>query len=198
MTRSRQTADWGSRAGLAKIVPSSVAVGSGTGSADALGTVTFSGASAIALNDVFSSAYKNYRIVIETTGTVGSPTLLYARMRVSNADVSSGYNAEMKFTAYASGSNSFNDNFNTTTSWILGYIPNGGDGRFSASLDLYNPSDSLFKSMSGFSNGTKTGAYLGFGICGGTQGTTSALTGFTIYPASGTATGTISVYGYTI
>jgi hypothetical protein len=33
MTRSRQTADWGSRAGLAKIVPSSVAVGSGTGSA---------------------------------------------------------------------------------------------------------------------------------------------------------------------
>ena len=69
MTRSRQTADWGSRAGLAKIVPSSVAVGSGTGSANSLGTVTFSGASSVSLNGCFSSTYDNYRLMLNIQWT---------------------------------------------------------------------------------------------------------------------------------
>jgi hypothetical protein len=89
MTRSRQTADWGSRAGLAKIVPTSVTVGSGSGSASALGTVTFSGCSSVSLNGVFSSAYNNYKVLVNVNsidstgtniiylrfGTSGTPTL---------------------------------------------------------------------------------------------------------------------------
>ena len=67
MTRSRQTADWGSRAGLAKIVPTSVAVGSGTGSADSLGNVTFSGASSGSLNGCFTSTYDKYKILISSS-----------------------------------------------------------------------------------------------------------------------------------
>jgi hypothetical protein len=69
MTRSRQTADWGSRAGLAKIVPSSVAVGSGTGSSDTTGKVTFSGASTVSLNGVFTSSYRNYKIIVSNDFT---------------------------------------------------------------------------------------------------------------------------------
>jgi len=87
MTRSRQTADWGSRAGLAKIVPSSVAVGSGTGSASTTGTVTFSGCSSVSLNDVFSATYDDYKIVINVE-SAGAPEL-GIRMRVSGSDNSS-------------------------------------------------------------------------------------------------------------
>ena len=71
MTRSRQTADWGSRAGLAKIVPSSVAVGSGTGSASTTGLVTFTGASSVQLNGVFSTTYENYYVYLKVSSMVG-------------------------------------------------------------------------------------------------------------------------------
>ena len=64
MTRSRQTADWGSRAGLAKIVPSSVAVGSGSGSFDANGAISFTGASSISINGCFSATYDVYKVLI--------------------------------------------------------------------------------------------------------------------------------------
>jgi hypothetical protein len=93
MTRSRQTADWGSRAGLAKIVPSSVAVGSGTGSADTTGTVTVSAASSVSLNGVFSSTYDNYRIFIN--GNTASNSDVSLRLRVSGTDNSSAvYNRQ--------------------------------------------------------------------------------------------------------
>ena len=94
MTRSRQTADWGSRAGLAKVIPSPVAVGSGTGSANTLGTVTFSGASSVSLNGIFSSTYDNYRILLDSTAASASAAL-NIRVRVSGADASgSDYNSQ--------------------------------------------------------------------------------------------------------
>jgi hypothetical protein len=47
-----------------------------------LGTVTFTGASSVSLNGVFSSTYDNYRIVFTTT-TISN---IFMRLRVSNAD----------------------------------------------------------------------------------------------------------------
>lgn len=53
--------------GLGSIVPSSV---SGTGvSVDAAGRVSFTSATEITLDGVFSAAYRNYRILIDSTGT---------------------------------------------------------------------------------------------------------------------------------
>jgi len=195
MTRSRQTADWGSRAGLAKIVPSSVAVGSGTGSASTTGLVTFSGCSSVSLNDVFSATYDNYQIVVECDGSASDQIRM--RLRVSGSDLTSGYNAEMKFAAFGSNSNTFNDNANATDRWILGLTPNGADGRFSSSVNICNPFASKAKTINGLSTGTKGGAYRGFAIFGGDVGGTTSYSSFTIYPASGNITGTISVYGYT-
>lgn len=60
----------GPQNGLIKIVPASVAVGSGSGSVDINGNVTFSGASTLTLNTVFSSLYENYRITLSATTTV--------------------------------------------------------------------------------------------------------------------------------
>jgi hypothetical protein len=195
MTRSRQTADWGSRAGLAKVVPSSVAVGSGTGSASTTGTVTFSGCSSVSLNDVFSATYDNYQIVVECDGSASDQIRM--RLRVSGSDLTSGYNAEMKFAAFGSNSNTFNDNANATDRWILGLTPNGADGRFSSSVNICNPFASKAKTINGLSTGTKGGSYRGFAIFGGDVGGTTSYSSFTIYPASGNITGTISVYGYT-
>jgi len=79
--------------GLVKIVPTSVAVGSGSGSASALGIVTFSGASSVSLNGVFSSTYKNYRInfdnIIMPVGAGGTDMLL--RLRANGTNTTTNY-----------------------------------------------------------------------------------------------------------
>ena len=133
---------------------------------------------------------------MELTGNVGSATQFNMRIRTSGSDLTSGYNSEMKFAAYGGNINTFNDNANATDRWILGFIPNAGDGRFGASIDYYNPFASAAKTIAGFSTGTKSGAYRGFAILGGDYANTASYDGFTIYPASGNLTGSVSVYGY--
>lgn len=190
MTRSRQTADWGSRAGLAKIVPSSVAVGSGTGSADSLGTVTFTGVSSVSLNGVFTSTYKNYRIVINAKHALTADVTF--RVRASGTDLSSAsayiegryYIGVVTSLAAGNTNNSFN------TSWTLNQITTVAGHII---MDIANPQATEVTTATT----TVTGGYLQiFGQSLATSNTTS-YDGFTVVSA-GSMTGTVSVYGYTI
>jgi hypothetical protein len=197
MTRSRQTADWGSRAGLAKIVPSSVAVGSGTGSANSLGTVTFSGASSVSLNDVFSTTYQNYKVVFESQ--VSADCDINLRYRVSGSDNTSantyGYNwMNVSGTTYGAvvANNSYHYLMNAHTSdgsWP--YMQN------SSSFDVINPYISKPTELLGLSMGAFRGNAPVMKHFIGHFFNNTSFTGFTMYTSTGTFTGTISVYGYT-
>jgi hypothetical protein len=190
MTRSRQTADWGSRAGLAKIVPSSVAVGSGTGSANAFGTVTFDSVSSVSLNDVFSSTYDQYKINLIITYN-GAATLQF-RFRVSGADNSSGVHFTERLLA---------DNATVSASLInssatLFTLDNDGTGgRGDGIIDITtSPFGSNIKQLGstfykGGSPWVRINAHL--------HNATTSFTGFTIYPSTSTISGSISIYGYT-
>jgi hypothetical protein len=161
-----------------------------------LSTVTFSGvASQSAPANTFSATYRNYRILIQCTGTSASSAEMRFRVRAAGTDLTSNYNCANKFMA-----------FNTTTTFDvatsptdrinLGYIPNAGDGRFTGSFDLMNPQASLITGLTGMSTGTNTGAYRGFGISGGYVDNTTSYDSFTIYPTAGNITGTLHVFGY--
>jgi hypothetical protein len=191
MTRSRQTADWGSRAGLAKIVPSSVAVGSGTGSANSLGTVTFSGCSSVSLNGVFTSTYDNYKIVIETTASSGN--YLNFKLRLSAADNSAAdYGWGMVNTT--NGGSAFQlAGINATSGWN---VLRPGTGRNSCSFDIYSPAiarATMFTGTQSYNDGATVAIA---GAIGGNHSVNTAFDGFTLIHA-GTITGTVSVYGYT-
>lgn len=69
--------------GIVGVVPSAV---SGTGvTVDALsGTVSFSSSTTIAIDGCFSSTYRNYKIIVESTGTSSN---LNANLRASGSDV---------------------------------------------------------------------------------------------------------------
>jgi len=191
MTRSRQTADWGSRAGLAKIVPSSVAVGSGTGSADALGTVTFTTVSSVSLNDVFSTTYRNYRIHFANV-TNTSDGNINLRWRVSGTDDSA---ANYRYAGTQMGTNASPTNVGAggQTSARIGYFTSG-QRNFLTGVDVSTPFLSCL-------TGTFNSAIDGSGATSYITTTTSffnadtSFTGFTIFPAAGTITGTIRVYG---
>lgn len=76
--------------GLKNVVPTSVQVGSGSATVNANGTVTFTSVTSLSLNNIFTSTYKNYRVVINLDT---SPALSGAQMklRASGTDVSSNY-----------------------------------------------------------------------------------------------------------
>jgi hypothetical protein len=193
MTRSRQTADWGSRAGLAKIVPSSVAVGSGTGSADSLGNVTFTGCSSVSLNGVFTSKYENYRILI-TGGTSSSASWANIRMRVSGTDNS---NSTYRFRAYVGnyggpGTDDTSRYGTAETSWPVQFF---STSRNNASYDFYSP---FLSQQTQFTANHSMDVSNGYTIfASGLFAADTSFDGFTLTSGSGTITGKISVYGYT-
>lgn len=191
MTRSRQTADWGSRAGLAKIVPSSVAVGSGTGSASTTGLVTVSGASSVSLNNVFTSTYNNYLVLFGLTASTAID--LYARMRVSGTDNSSAnYGRQQIFGDTSLGASSTG----SATYWNIGQLYDSDGKRTILDLMVKDPASSSIyttgKSDS-ISNASST-PYALRNLFGMTV--TTAYDGISFITSSGTITGTIAVYGY--
>ena len=195
MTRSRQTADWGSRAGLAKIVPSSVAVGSGTGSADSLGNVTFSGCSSVSLNDVFSSTYRNYKIIIDLTSSSATSDVVM-RMRAAGVDTTgSSYrvqrlrNISTTVTGQADSSG--------TDDWFIGENVTGADGGSSFyDVTMITPNVAKYTNFYSITHNYNT-ASIGMFIAGVLRDSTQ-YDGFSIFPLSGNITGSLSVFGYNV
>lgn len=170
--------------GLVPIVPTSVTVGSGTGSANSLGTVTFSGVSTLQLNGVFSSAYKHYKIKIEAQGSVGD--FMFARMTTAGTPNTSAnyiYQLMVYQTNASGGYYSGSD-----TQVRLGYQP---ANKHHKELEISNPyqTDSLMATWVAGYGQTYNAGVLNFGA-------TTSFDGIQIYDASGTLTGTMTVYGY--
>ena len=195
MTRSRQTADWGSRAGLAKVVPSSITVGSGTGSASTLGTVTFTTVSSVSLNGVFSSAYANYRIVLKVKNTSSTFVHTNLRFRANGSDASSG-NYQGRTIVWGNDGGSSGESRVNDTSMLV--VWNQGTKNSLITMDIGDPNLTEYTNMIG----TVMNGYIGndtnqiTSLTGGMLQTTTSYDGFTLYPASSTFSGTLQVYGY--
>jgi hypothetical protein len=153
-----------------------------------LNTTSFSGVSSQSFNDVFSATYTNYKILIQISSS--GTGAFQMRLRVSGAD---NTNSDYNYQRLVAQSTSISGVRSTSSSsFDLGFCTNNMNR---TSVELFNP----------FETSTTTGN----AICGaslnnspeldfyvfGTDVTTS-YTGFTIFPASGTITGTVSVYGF--
>jgi len=176
-------------AGLVPVVPTSVAVGSGTGTANANGQVTFTTASSVSLNGVFSATYKNYLIVFneDTSSTTAAITF---RMRLAGTDNSTASSYVTQWIRATS----------TTVSAAKDTLSNGqldvsaGIQTF-ASLTVFNPALASPTYFTNLAN-TQTNTYVEISAL--THTVSTAYDGISFICASGTFTGTVSVYGYTI
>ena len=171
--------------GMKLIVPTSAT----NGTVGASGVVTFTGQSSVSLNGVFSSAYTNYRVNISITD-YSAGAGLNLRFRTSGTDnTSSGYSWASRFN-YSYNSGYFGSAGNPGTSVEIGMQEIDAKGAASV-LEIFEPFSSN-RTMMNFAFNTiyRTGN----GGCMYTN--TTSFDGFTIYPASGTSTGTIRVYGY--
>ena len=176
--------------GLKNVVPTSVAVGSGSATVNANGTVSFSGATSISLNNVFSSAYTSYRLILSASaGSTNAAHLL--RLRASGTDVSGTSYTWMIFVTSTTATNRFTSVGTSSAEWSIG---GGGVGTSFGVMDLTYPAQAIptmgtYQAMNPIATfETRTGGFV--------HNVSTAYDGFTILPAAGNMTGTLSVYGY--
>jgi hypothetical protein len=179
-------------AGLRMVVPSSISVGSGSGSANAAGYVTFSGVSSLSLNGIFSSLYDSYRLVINLDPNATGYSSITGRLRTSGTDAS-GSNYSFYGMYVDSGGGPARDAGTNITSMSIADSNTGGG---LSTVDVVNP----FVAKRTFFNITRnnaTSANTGYQLflVGGCHNVTTSYDGLTLnftYSQSGT----IAVYGY--
>jgi hypothetical protein len=152
-----------------------------------VGGTTFSASSAVNVNDVFSSTYDYYLILLNNTASTTG--LGRFRLRVSAADdTTSNYSGRsIKMYTTLESTTVYGDYWNLNVFFAVGsytaiwvYNPNVATrtGIMYDGVDIYNESNDV----------TRT-------VGGGVFKDDTTFTGFTVYPASGNITGKLKVYG---
>lgn len=168
------------------ISPASVVNATATG-----GSIVFSAASSVSLNSCFTSAYDNYKVFISYS--ISGDSTLQLRMRVAGADNSAGsYGGFCR--ALSLGGGAQNDLWIQTAVQTSVRIGDGSSGKCTTSFEMMNPA---IAQNTFFANGSQYDpSNTDAGIWYGAHTTATAFDGLTIFPAAGTITGTIRVYGY--
>lgn len=172
-------------AGMDLITPTSVA---GSGVTLSGGAVSFSASSTVSVNGCFTSAYENYVVVFTSSATAAGYAHVRIRLRVSGTDDSA--NSYKYVNLYIEPSISAGRE--TSTSMRAGRVSNNADAN-SLVVDIFRPqvaNKTIFNAQN-----TQT-QDSGFAVVsGGYFDVTTQFDGFSIYPESGTITGTLRVYG---
>lgn len=153
-----------------------------------LNTTSFTSVASQSVNNVFTSAFRNYRIFV--TAKHASDADITFRVRASGTDLSSSNYYQGRFYVGETSSLAFGSgNASLQSSWDLGRI---GTWAGSMVMDIANPQvtevTTAFTSSSG-------GYFQTFGQS--LNNITTSYDGFTVI-SSGSMTGQVSVYGYNI
>lgn len=157
-------------------------------------TVTASTASSsLLMEDIFSSTYDNYRLIINGKSTEGTATNMEFRLRVAGADSSANYACRY---SYSSGTTWYAGSTGYTNIATLGGGSLDNNLESAITVDIFAPylaQPTVWNFIYGSTN------YSGVG--GGRHSASTSYTGLNWYAdlATGTRkfTGTISAYGYT-
>lgn len=168
------------------VTPTSVA---GTGVSLSGGKVSFSASSSISVNGCFSSAYTNYKLIVNAKGGATSEAVRI-RFRANGVDTSSAYYTHAVYTTHTAGPSR---NYNANEA--QGYIGWSADISYNINVELHNPFQSDYTSWTSTSNGIGSNTATA-GTLWGMQYTTTAFDGFNISPTSGTLTGSVRIYAY--
>ena len=174
-------------AGMDLITPTSVA---GTGVTVSGGAVSFSASSTVSVNGGFTATYDNYLVVTEFTSSSATGEW-YLRLRASGTDATTAYYSAFGFSSFNADSISGQGTTNGTDKISIGYS-NSTLGA-TASTNVKAPAIARRTLFEYLSNNPASTGNSRFG--GGVHTTATAYDGFTLYPASGTITGTVRVYG---
>ena len=174
---------------LTPMIPTSVAVGSGSASVSSVGTVTFTGCSSISVNGCFTTSFTSYNIIYNAI-TIGGTASIGVRLRASGTDNSSAnYANATSRVPFATGALANFANGATDTRFFIG--DNDTDGRTGYKITICNPM-TADKTNATFQGTSQTYRFEG----GMNMTVTTAYDGITFTPNANTITGTILIGGY--
>lgn len=181
-------------AGLIPVIPTSVNVGSGSGSFNSTtGLITITGASSVSVNGCFTSAFTNYRIIFNQSAATA-----YAdgnlRLRASGTDANTNYyrNGIVIDAASATGFNSAND---TNYGNALTVQPVSSNAHSQSTIEIKEPFVNKATTLQVINGGWSGSASRHISTTG-FHATAAVYDGFTIYLSSGNFAGTFKIYGY--
>jgi hypothetical protein len=192
---SAQTAnlqEWQDSTGavVASVSPTGNIVGGGL---VLLNSTTITAQSTVNIDNIFTSSFRNYRVVIAltTVATTGGPAIQLRAGGSTNASnnythAGVGYVSNIQNTSqYSNG---------LSSSWQLGYVVNSLGGLSSTEITIYNPQQTQYSTYTGITMSTvsTTNNYM-FAI-GGMMNVTTAYDGLSLV-GPGNMTGVIRIYG---
>jgi hypothetical protein len=181
---------WIGVGGLASVIPTSIAATGGTSSLSGA-TATFTGTSTISLNGIFTATYNAYRIVIEALPSANCS--FRGRLRAAGTDNSSAnYAYAAPQISYSAGTLTANAYGATDPLIVFGQFTTANTSALF--LDIAGAYSS--SKRTNWSSRISSASYTD--ICGGQMTVTTSYDGITFYPETGTFTGTVTEYGYTL
>jgi hypothetical protein len=164
--------------------------------ADAAGGLTlitsesFSAVSSVSVNGCFTSTYDNYQVIVTAVGSSATVVAFNYRVRASSTDLTANeYIYAGTNVTNAAGPN--RDYLAATSSGLFGVIANY---QSLASITMAYPQDAKNTVMHSQYSGAGTSSAQ-YGVFQGLVTNTNAYDGITIYPASGTISGELRIYG---
>ena len=156
-----------------------------------LNTTSFSGVASQSVNDVFSATYDRYLITTNISSASANIDILF-RLRVSGSDAT-GSNYSYAGSGWRATNAQFTPVSTGTTSFDIG---RGGVAYVDAArLDVVNPFLAVKTVVLG-QYGAVDSVSTFVNPFAGNHDLTTSYTGFTIFPNTGTFSGSVSVYGY--
>lgn len=175
-------------AGTIPVVPTSV---SGTGVSFSInGKVSFTAATSITINGIFTSEYENYCVIYNADQSLAAGLT----MRLSLAGVAAAgtqYDHQQTYSTGTTAAGFQSINVNTFN------LQSGGGQGQSGKFDIFNPAvavNTRLKSLF-ITHNSGTGVMYD-GTVGGVHKLNVAYDGIVILPTNGTLTGSLRVYGY--
>ena len=158
-----------------------------------INTTSFSGVASQSINNVFTSTYDNYKILINIT-SVSTQMDFQMRLRVSGTDDSSANYSRGGVYNYINGTPTALASVGDTK-WAVGFINSGTGSKNNFSFDMYRPNFAGVTTATALGVWNNNVTFAGF-FSGFMHEVSTSYDGFTLLCNTGTITGIVSVYGY--
>jgi hypothetical protein len=175
--------------GLVSMTPTSIAYSGTSAGINADGGVDFSAVTSLSLNGVFTSAYDNYLIVTRFTNTAAGNHNQF-RLRASGSDNSTA-NSYVYQRLEATSTNVAGSRTTSNLTFLSRESATDPSGILT---HIYGPYLAQPTALRTVDASARLGGYITDIAC--THNQSTAYDGFTVFPDSGSITGTVHVFGY--
>jgi hypothetical protein len=182
---------WFQAAGVAYFFPDAKTTASGLAY---ITGASFSAVASVSLpTSTFSATYSNYRVMFDVSAASVDSSVVTCRLRASGTDSSAASYSNGGTTYFIGSATIGGNNVLSATAWTFTQF-NSTDNN-ALMIDLYNP-QATQKTKIFYQNYGRVGGAQGGANGSGEFNATTSFDSLTVYPASGTITGSYKVYGY--